>query len=162
MDMDAFRPAPDQEDLAFLTPEITQTPRYVFRSGDCNFLLPIGQRAEILLRPTLYFFPLAPKALLGICNIRSQAVPVFDPFPSAESETLKIKQLLFFSEENDGFALRCEAVRLIRLPAQLTTLDPKHFSPSNLQAFMSAVFFFNDEIYLVCNWPSWIESLYDK
>ncbi len=160
MDLDAFRSAPDQDDLAFLTPEVKQNPRYVFQRGDFHFLLPVGQPAEILLRPTLYFFPLAPQSLLGIVNIRSQAVPVFDPVAAPENSHDKIKQLLFFPEENDGFALRCDSVRLVTLPAQLTSLDPAHFSPTNLQAFISSVFFFDEEIYLICHWPSWIESLY--
>lgn len=160
MDMDAFRSAPEFADLAFLAPTLSESPRYVFQRGNTYFLLPLGQRAEILLRPTLYFFPLAPQSLLGIVNIRGQAVPVFDPFAANESSGDTIKQILFFPEESDGFALSCDKVNLVSFSAQNQSLDPKHFAPPALRSFISNAFFFEEKIYLLCDWPSWIESLY--
>lgn len=122
--------------------------RYGFRIGAFNFLVQANVHSEVVRSPAIAAIPLSPPPLLGLMNLRSNLVPVFDlhnlchlPGPAQALATVLV---LDVGEKAVGLPID-------GLPVRLGTLNPVAQLPPLPEALRESVhtgYLAGDEVWL--------------
>ena len=136
---------------------------YGFKIGGLNFLIAERMPSEVLEENTIYSIPLAPKWLIGTCNVRGEIVPVIDieyvlSGNSRIVDTQKYKTFIIGKAE-------------VSLGLLLNTLPiPIHFNKENristfkefpkmLQPFITVGYKRNEEVWACIDFASFFSTL---
>jgi twitching motility protein PilI len=133
--------------------------RYGFRVSSLSFLIKSGCASEVLHRPAIWSLPGSSPWLLGLVNLRSNLVPVFDlrqlfglpPDPAAE------QRVLVFDQGDKAVGMLIDG-----FPKPL--FDLKSFPglpqlPEELQAHVRGGYIRDDSVWLEFDHESFFEAL---
>lgn len=131
-------------------------PRQGFKIGEYNFMLDYKEASRLIDMPTLHHVPNSPSWFLGVVNLNSLIVPVFD-FMGFVGLEHKIKptgqRLLVLGHGNDAAAIVIDNLPN-RLAWSNSNVVESHTAPNALLAHIRHACLINDQLWFDLNGSS--------
>lgn len=139
---------------------------YSFNSAGLNLLVPNNITSEVLEESKVHFIPLAPKWLMGACNVRGDIVPIIDL-----NQILKNQKTQLVARQNItlilGSAEKAIGILLDQLPKAIQFKKEEQATnykkiPEWIKPFISMAYKKNHKLWLCVDFASLITSFTNK
>ena len=146
--------------------ELSDLRYYSYSSAGLSLLIPNDITSEVLEESNVHSIPLAPKWLMGACNVRGDIVPIIDINQILKNEKTQLNTrqnitlILGSVEKAIGLTLD-QLPKAIQFKKEEQTTNYKKI-PELMKPFITMAYIKNQKLWLCIDFPSLITSFTNK